>query len=287
MTKRFELMVPQGIGDVFWVYRLFSPLCDELVFHIIDTDPHQSRPVVHRAAPFISALPKVSKVHFYRTSWPDWISERRTTSGVLPALRRGERVGFSANTWLEGGVPLERIDPAHPVDWSVVWPSTPVAGLERNGYLAVYVSGDAARHKNLGEKVWPPEAWARAVDRVCYCGGVGTGLPVVLIGALFDLPVLNTVADDLRLAGFTVRVETGLSPPEVFWFLGNARLFVGYQSGLNAIADAAGARQLMIYFPRIQRMADSWVIPRHRLDGSFRFATFDDTADDVGRRAPW
>lgn len=291
---RVRLMVPQGIGDVFWVWQKLRhvPGVEEIEFVVYRVAGAGHELIVRRAEAVIGALPKVAAVHYYAVPGaPPWVAECRPLTQVLPAAAAAGPVsdgwngpGWAANAWLESGINLERIDPSLPVSWDTGVTAEPVAGVEPGRYLVVYASGDTARNATLAERVWPAEGWARLADRVCYGAGVGTDLPVVLVGAAFDYPVLGAVADGLARRGFKTGILVDLPLPRLLGLFANAWGFLGYQSGLNILAATVGARQHIVYFPRIGRMGATWVRPEHRADGRFTWSTFDTDPDETAAR---
>jgi hypothetical protein len=278
----FTAVVPQGIGDIVWVYQKLAPLCAGIRFRV--TEFGGDRPdVERRALATIAALPKVVGVETVRVQiYPPALEERRRLTDLLPDLATGAGVYFAANPWLEAGAPLESIDPDLPVAWDLgVTPVRPVGLPER--YVVLYVSGDAARHATLCEKVWPVAAWVRLVECLAAAGKIDPAAEVVVIGAGFDAPVTLELTERVRGLGFAARAVYDLDLARLLGLFAGADLFLGYQSGLNVLAGSVGANQFMMYFPRIAPMGCAWVRPEHRTDGRFRYGSFDATPEAIAR----
>jgi hypothetical protein len=280
------LTVPQGIGDIVWVWQKAAglPGVDSIAFRVIETE---GAPTItsRRADAVIRQLPMVADVDYLAVDrYPRWTAALTQMAEVLPDAAAGRHPGWAANPWLENGFNLEVIDPTLPVRWDLGVEPRPVDGLTAGRYLALYVSGDTARHATLYEAIWPVEKWATLADRVCYNAGVGTTLPVVLVGAAYDYPILQAVGDLLRKKNFKTALAVELPLPELLWLLGRSWGFVGYQSGLSVLAAAVGAHQHIVYFPRLVRLGATWVRPEHRADGRFTYSTFAMPPQEVAGR---
>lgn len=274
--------VPQGLGDIWWVYTRLAPYKESITFRVIDPND-APRSIVRRAESTIGALRYVEKLEYvyYRHGRDDgWLYEKRPLKPLIEAARTPQGTAWCANPWLEAGVPLEEIEPDEPVFWDLPVPRQPVPKLFPGSFLVAYASGDSVRHRTICEKVWPPEAWASVVERVCYNHGVGTSVPVVVLGSDFDWPVTALISEELRNKGFRVASMSDVPLNQIAWLMENAAGFVGYQSGLSILAEAAGVpAQAIVYFPRIARMGDAWVRPERR--GTTAIQCFDFSQDPI------
>lgn len=275
---RFTVVVPQGLGDIVWVYQKLAPFCDELLFRMVEFGNGREG-IERRSVALIRDLPKVIGIDtVHVTEYPPQMTVRRPVAMVLDDLRAGVGAALAINPWLENGDPLESIDPSLPVQWDLgVEPVRP-DGLP-DKYSVLYVSGDTERHAELCSRVWPVEEWVTLTSLLNANDEIGEN--VVLLGASFDRVITDKLGDALGELGFTTITKRDLPLAELLGLFAGAELFVGYQSGLNVLAGAVGARQLMIYFPQYGIMSDSWVRPEHRGTGRFTSATFDRTPVEV------
>lgn len=85
---------------------------------------------------------------------------------------------------------------------------------------------------------WPPERFAELAR-----GLLGTGLAVLAVGDPPDRPALEATFAAIP----DVRVETGLSLPELAALIGRARLFVGNSSGPLHLAALADTPHVALY----------------------------------------
>jgi hypothetical protein len=288
-TKTHALItVPQGIGDIFWVYQKTAPYFDELSFRIF-TCGDARLDIQRRSESIISYLPRVRRV----TCEPVTISgasrflqRKIELKEVLKRAKGREeaRFAYAVHPWLESGVSLEDIDSGLQVIYDVPLPMERVAPLFPGVYLVLYVSGDTLRHYQHMDYLWEPEQWVRFVERFCYVHGVGTELPVAVIGAHFDALVAHDLAAKLCSKGFTAFPLLGMSAPRLFYTLKNCRFFVGYQSGLSMLADNLDVNQVIVYFPCFTQIADTWVKPKNRGTGLFNAASFDEDPLQVAER---
>jgi lipopolysaccharide heptosyltransferase III len=94
-------------------------------------------------------------------------------------------------------------------------------------------------HKRSGTALsWPPERFAELARRL-----LGAGLAVVAVGDGADRPALAATFAALP----AVRVETGLTLPELAALIGHARLFAGNSSGPLHLAALAGTPHVGLY----------------------------------------
>lgn len=285
MTQTVAVTVPQGVGDIWWVHQKLHPHFPSLHYRVLDLGGQVS-PIVRRAEPFVRTWPGVAGVSYHAAATlPAWFHARDPVDRVLAQVAEGRPdVGYSVNGWLEDGVPLEQLD-ARPVARDLPLPQAPLADLTPGRYVLAYASGDTVRHKHLGTRVYTPEQWVRLLDRVYRHAGLGREYPLVLTGAAFDYPLMGLLATLLRKAGYRSRLACDHAPAAVYWLLANCWGFVGYQSGLNVLADNLGTRQLMLYFPSLKRMGDTWVHPARRAT-HFRWGYFDEDPAAVAERFP-
>jgi hypothetical protein len=271
---RFTAVVPQGVGDILWVYQKLAPLCGEILFRVMSFG--QLKPEIEgRSFKTIRGLPKVSEIDTIALShYPKVMIEKRRLTDMLDDLRAGVGVYYATNPWLEDGIPLEAIDSDLPVQWDLGVTAVRPMGLP-DKYCVLYVSGDTVRHAEMYEKVWNIDEWIELIYLLNESGKIPRGTPIVLVGAKFDSAVIDLLRADLNRIGAPNTVVYDLSLPELLGLFQGCGLFIGYQSGLNMIAAAAGARQFCIYFPRIERMGDSWVRPEHRGTDRMRWSNFD------------
>ncbi|MGI0149507.1 MAG: hypothetical protein ACREDF_08265 [Thermoplasmata archaeon] len=285
LVREVTLNVLQGIGDIFWVYQKFAPYVDRLRFKIMWIDG-QNPVLASRALPFVRALPKVVSAEMFTSAERYAAVERLRVpiSGILDQMyNRGDQAfDYSCNAALEDGVRLEAIDPDYAVEETVQ--------LERSradvpflDWLTVYVSGLSENQDWINEgTVWTVQSWARFVELVR--GRLDFALPVVIIGASYDRGVSTNLETLLRARGIETAICTDLQPGEVFDILGRGRLFLGYQSGLNVLADNLGSPQIMLYSPKLRKMARSWPKWTSIERGLYQFGFFSESPEEVAGR---
>ena len=126
------------------------------------------------------------------------------------------------------------------------------AGLPKGPFAAAHVASYAHEAKR-----WPPERFAALLDRISDL----RGLPVVLLGSEAEsdmnarVAALATRASVVDLAGKT-------SLPEVLGVVAEADLFVGNDSGLAHLANAAGTRTTVVFGPTDPDATRPWDGPR-------------------------
>ena len=262
-------LVPQGVGDIFWVYQKVSPFFDEVSF-VIPVTGKAAANIEERSRDIALSWPGVKRFSTLKMDRIDDFKVERLADVLRRDVNPDKVITYGVNGWLEGGYRLEEIDPGRYVNYDVPLPMI-TGGLPLRGYLLVYVSGGTLAPTQEG-KLWSIADWVTFIDRLCYAQGIGTSLPVVLTGASYDAPALDVLRKQLTAIGFKVAMAINWEPARLYHLLKHAWLFAGYQSGLSILADNLDVQQLIVYFPRIRRLADTWVKPRNRVNGLFSWA---------------
>lgn len=292
-----NVIVPPGVGDIFWVYQKIYHYFDEINF-LITIVGNTRLDIQKRSEGLVKFFPKVRNVEFieYGPQIHDFIhKEYKTLRQVFREVDYREDLPehvtnyyhfrLQANIWLEAGIRLEDIDQPLKTAFHLPLPTQPIGNLPSE-YLLVYVSGDTERHSSNLPYLWSPEVWTRLIVRAYRkLFGSRRSAKIVLTGALFDVVTLDKIADLLAPYGIPVHKVYQPAAPGLFWLLSSARYFIGYQSGLNILAENFKTRQLMIYFPVYREIADTWVSPEGRVD-RFNWAYFDTPLDEIILKIP-
>jgi hypothetical protein len=264
-----HLEVPQGVGDAYWAVQVFARHAARLDLTVLCVGDD---PIQRRAEPFLKLLGAVGSVRYRRVEPAEYdrVAATRWDAGaILARARAGERGPFpyACNRPLEQGVRLEDLAGRLAVEWepAVRWedPAPPA-----RDYAVAYVSGSRPAY------AWPPARWADLVAGIWSRHRLAW--PIVLLGADYDRAALEDVRAGLALRGLDATLRAGGPAAVATGLIRGARLFVGYQSGLNVLADRFDVPQLMVYFPHLRRMLYSWCKPGHRESGTFQAATFDE-----------
>lgn len=254
----------QGIGDIFWVYQKLAPYFDTINMRVMVVD---MGPVQLRSNVFLRMLPKVGTIEFVKVASAVYhrVAQTRYPLPTTP----GRSVDYAVNAPLEVGVNLRDIDPGTEivefVDMGL--PAT----VERGDYLCAFVAGAK------GPTLWPASQWGLAVRKLVSAIGVKR---VALIGAEWDRPVQNEVCTYLRSKGLEATNHVGLGLADSIALIRGAKFFLGFQSGLNVIAENYDVPQLMIYFVKLKPMMFTWCKPAS-VGKQFHAATFADDFDKV------
>ena len=191
-----------------------------------------------------------------------------------------EIVPYSCNRWLETGTRLEDIDPGSMVEWSVPM-KIEAFDLPFEEYATVYVSGNTADvnlQKDPKLNLWSIPEWIE------YVRGVWTKhewkLPVIVLGASFDKEVSDKVAQELEACGIKSYAMIQEKPERVLYCLQRSKFHIGYQSGLNMLADNLGIPQMMVNFTYLAPMIYTWCQQNHT-ESIFKADTFSTKPDDL------
>jgi hypothetical protein len=253
----------QGIGDIFWVYQKLAPYFDTINVNILCLQPTA---VQLRAESFCKMLPKVRDVTHTQVSRDAY---KRVTEGMFKlsdVLNASGAVDYAVNAPLEHGVNLRDIDPETRVEEFVDLGLPPQVG--RANYLCAFVSGQ--QHSLC----WMPDKWIHAIKLLTKRLNTDR---VVLVGAEWDRTVQHEIYTDLRDSYLVDSHVGNLSVADSINVIRRSRFFVGFQSGLNVIAENYDVPQLMLYYKSLEPMMYTWC-KLANVRTLFNAATFQDDA---------
>jgi ADP-heptose:LPS heptosyltransferase len=70
-------------------------------------------------------------------------------------------------------------------------------------------------------------------------------------------------------------------PIKLLYVLKNSKFFIGYQSGLNVLADNLNVPQLMLYLPFLEKMLYSWPKKQNIESGIYNAAIFKQNINEI------
>lgn len=274
VDREVTVLVPQGVGDIFWVYQKLAPYFDRINLEIATVEHNV---VQLRSKEWVKLLPKVGRVTFPIVSGDHYekvVAMRPKVSDLLRDHANGRRhFDFSCNNFLETGTRLEDIDPDLPPEWGVKV-KTEQTELPWDEYLILYVSGS-----NKTTAHWPDSQWVKfALD---IYKKYDLKYPLVMIGASYDAATVHEMSEAIKKAGIEVKTYIDLPPGKVCHLIKNSLYFIGYQSGLSILTDNFDVPQFMLYFPRLKDMLYTWAKKENVDSGLFRAVTFDTPYEQV------
>jgi ADP-heptose:LPS heptosyltransferase len=265
MTTSITVDTVQGIGDIFWVYQKLAPYFERINLNILVVD---HRPVQHRSERFCQLLPQVDKVRFVQVPGRQYMQvaqARYLMRDVITNHLSGPQP-YAVNAPLEVGINLRDIDPGYEVE-SFVDMGLP-REVAREDYLCVFVAGAKSG------TVWKPARWSPVIHNLARRLGTSK---VRLIGAAWDTEVQAEIHQHCK--ALDVRSHVGADLVDTIDIIRRSRFFLGYQSGLNVLAENYDVPQLMVYFAKLAPMLYTWCKPSS-VRTTFHATTF---ADDVER----
>lgn len=234
----------QGIGDVFWAYQKLAPYCDLINFNILGS---ADLDVQRRAIPFIKLLPKAGTVKFKIVPGDDYEAAARCNKRIVDVM---DGCIYAVNHPLENGIRLDQIDDGE-VEWGVQFNVNPEPQFRGPGFPCMFVSGSSRHYHDK----FSPEQWADLYV------GLNLKLPPILVGAEYDNWMLELVSDELGKRGIEASTFIARPAEHVIRLLRDASLMIGFQSGLNVIANNYGVPVIMVDFNHLRSMAKTWCRP--------------------------
>lgn len=281
MARNITLNVIQGLGDIFWVYQKFAPYFERINLNVY---------IVHhgiiqtRSREWLKKLPQVGQVEFKTVSpaqYENLYATKLTLPQVFSQWQENKPVPYCCNRWLEEGMRLEAIDPNYPVEWNVPYPVEPIS-LPFKDYYVFYVSAAAKDKESIEKGFWQLPQWFELFELFLDKYGV---LPVFVIGALFDVDVVREIGSWLKSKNIPVQQILQAAPSRVMHYLKQSRFFIGSQSGLNILADNFNVKQLMMYYPYLEKMTGTWC-KQGNLGIRYFSALFSQTPDEILKGLP-
>lgn len=269
MAKVATVKVPQGLGDIFWVYQKLYNYFDEINFKVYVTNDQNT--IEMRSMKLFDGFPKVGYTKA-EVAIPDLVYRLprkiiRLDDILKPNAPDHQEFEYVINRWLELGNNLEDLDEQHKVAWDIPLPQKKPDYTLPDNYILLYVSGDT---RKLKKTVWRMSDWITLVVKVRET----YNLPVVVVGAGFDTWVHEKVAPLLSMYKIPFQIQTDLPISELCYVINKAEILLGYQSGISILAAHLDTKQLMVYFNGLPKMKDTWVKPVNRSNGIFNYCWF-------------
>lgn len=284
MQKEIHLKVCQGVGDIFWVYQKFAPHVDVIDFSICQVDGKFSK-VGTRAVSFLKLLPKVRNVDAYQDTHENYqkmINDVVPMSSIIPQLPIQTSFSYACNKPLEEGIRIEDIDPDYSLEETVnIYTQYCPLVFNPGEYIVVYVSGTTS-DENLCKQL---SLWTVAGNWFKFIRGFlkhyNLDCPIMIVGANYDQKVAIELEMLLKKSGYQAYTYIDAEASNITYILKNSICFIGYQSGLNVLADNLDVKQIMLYFPYLRKMLNSWCKLKNWKNGNFNAFTFDMNHEQV------
>jgi hypothetical protein len=279
LEKEITVLTAQGVGDIFWVYQKLSPHFDRINIIIATTGRWGG---MQRAIPFAYTLPKVNDASFKLITIKEYkdimnncgkkymknlIHENEIKKESPLKAANGctyNYVKYSVNKWLEAGIRIDEIDDFK-IEENVDILCEPIEIPDRE-YIILYISGG---HTKKGR--WKPNRYAHLIKNTYERYNVN--YPIVLLGATYDKNNLMAAGNKLKEFGYEVHTAINHKFENANYIIKNSSYFIGYQSGLNIIADNFDIPQTMMYFNHFGNLMHSWPKKRN-LEGEIRNRTY-------------
>ena len=240
----------QGIGDIFWTYQKLAPYFDRISYNVLCTD--DTNIVQRRSEKFCKMLPTVDRVRYRQVPHSYYQQVTRGHYSLQAVVDSyPQAADYAVNAPLEAGSNLYALDHDAAVLDYVGLVGVPHEPPTREDYLCVFVAGAKER------SVWTPDQWPKPIAQLA--DRLGTGR-IDLIGASWDRDVQACVQRVLE-SRFAVRNHVGADLATTINIIRRSRYFLGFQSGLNVLAENYDVPQLMIYFDKLEPMLYTWCKP--------------------------
>ena len=257
--SKITINTVQGIGDIFWCYQKLAPYFDIININVLYLE---ATAIQLRAKAFCHMLPKVGTVCYVKVSAPEYKRVTRTRFNLPDG--KTPIVDYAVNAPLEQGINLRELDQDSRIEEFVDLglPKT----VEQEDYLCAFVSG------TQNSMVWNPDKWIEAINQTALYVSASR---IVLIGADWDKNVEGQVIAGLRDSFEIISHVGAYELADSVDVIRKSKFFLGFQSGLNVIAENYDVPQLMLYYKHLEPMLYTWCKPEN-VKTKFTAATFSD-----------
>lgn len=286
--REITLNVCQGIGDIMWVYQKFANHVDKINFNIAQiTSQKNNTKMSTRATGFLKLLPKVNNVgtvDFSNSSYNRLAHSYFSMSQIMELHKAGfdGPFDYSCNGPLDSGIRLENIDKEFSVqeDVPITCTYSPLA-FPIGEFITVYVSGSTRHPDSIKtHQLWTEEVWARFI--IGFYKKYKLNNPILIIGASYDRDAAIILENILKINKFNVHTYIDSYPANITYILKNSFCFIGYQSGLNVLADNLNVKQVMIYFPLFKSgLFNAWCKLKNKENNIYNYDFFKHTPEQV------
>lgn len=267
----------QGVGDTFWTYQKISPFYKEINF-ILGASAYDHDGIQRRAEGMVTLLPKVKTVRYEIISSEKYNEMCTQKKRIRDFLDQGiGRFSYTPTQYFREGIRMEEIEPGLPIAWNVPLPTAKV-DLPFDHYICLTASGPGTAERR---DVWPPYKYLDLIKLLKCTYDMPEDFPVVALGASFDDGLMIQFDRLLNVEKTPHRVFVGRPFQEVFYLLKNSTFFIGYQSGLNVIADNLNVPQLMIWFNDLTCVPFTFPKRTNIVKGIYNATFFNRSLDDI------
>lgn len=278
--KELTINLPSGVGDAHWCIQKVLPHVDKLNLNVLVVDKGK---ISLRAQKFLEIVPKIGKIDYKVVSSQEYLRVAGSRFDLQWILEAPPGVyDYAMNKPLEDGIRIDKVDPQLAVEWKIDYKVNPEK-IRHDDYLVFYTSG------NKADQSWDNNRWISFVSQLYRRHGLD--LPIVMLGADYDEKPLRAIGSVLKTRGLKVEMAINGGVDECIRYIRDAKKFIGYQSGLNIIADNYDVDQIMVYFPWLKKMKYSWCKPGHAESGKFKAFTFDERPESIlaqlGKTTQW
>jgi ADP-heptose:LPS heptosyltransferase len=265
----------QGLGDIFWVYQKAAPYFDRINIEISVLEFDK---VSRRSEDWMKLFPKIKNTSYSLVSSEEYqkiATDKIDMKDVVRQWKEGKDVvDYACNRWLEEGIRLDEIDD-HKVEWNVPL-KTEAFDLPYEEFVTLYVSGSTKNHGAVIQGAWSVDRWVDLINRLY--DKLKIDLPIILIGAQFDARVMEEIVT--KMPNRKIYMFVQLDPARVCHIFKKTKFFIGYQSGLNIIADNFDCPQIMLYFKSLEPMLYTWC-KKENVRTRFHAFLFDQSTDEI------
>ena len=238
-----NLVVPSGIGDIYWILMKILPNTKEPVRLKVCHAPH-------KRAKFLEYIDGVDSVEedphttFLRLRKICWNKHYTKIES---------KMFLECNTWLEKGKRIEdylpQLKTQHKLKWNITKEGKEIAESyikpgKKN--IAIYTSSYAHNKQENVVGDWRPERWVEIVEHL---HRTIPDLNLIWLGASWDTDMI-----DLLKHFPCISFMTDQPADAVITVLRKTNCFIAYQCGLSVISICEQIPTFMVYFDRLDPM---------------------------------
>lgn len=260
IEKRSRILIPPGIGDVYWTMVKMESFLEKMQLGLPDTTVmcpvklsygHHNRSIDFlRLFPFVHAMKEVEeKGGPFTNNSPLWKEAWQRQGRTIFTGLRNYDYGVSFNGYFRLGIPLEEINPEFSCNWNVPIFHSLTEQQYKEECIKKYGKYIVFHFilRGMFESHWLKEFTVTSLFESIRKVIAMTGYTPVFIGAESDKNLDKTLQNSINSVPGAINLVGDTSIEQLLGLMQGSKAVIGFPSGITIIAGALGVPTLTLY----------------------------------------